>query len=234
MSTTIEARVYLEGENENELVSWVCAYGGSGWQAATDRSLRVGKYRPLDGDYVIKVADGDFRVMSPERFHARYRTVGASGSRTFVLAKDAEPKTENWMQDQVRRFQVAFGAPAPDRPQALPADRVALRIELIREEFEDELIPALESGNLIESIDAAIDILYVTFGLLVEMGVPASPFFDEVHSSNMSKLGEDGKPIIAGPLDPDGLFEGRVKKGPHYFRPNLQAVLNSLLVSEES
>lgn len=133
----------------------------------------------------------------------------------------------NKMQAQVETFHRAMSQPVVGQARALPADRVPIRIELIREEFEDELIPALAAGDLIESADAAIDLLYVVFGLCVELGLDAEVLFDEVHRSNMSKLGEDGKPIIAGSNDPDGIFEGRVKKGPHYFRPRLGQILES-------
>lgn len=146
----------------------------------------------------------------------------------------------NKMQQQVADFHRAMGQPVGHRARALPDDRVAVRVELIREEFIDELIPALgyvmkDDGTLekrgesdmVETVDAAIDILYVTFGLLVEMGVDASVIFDEVQRSNMSKLGADGKPIIAGPNDPDGIFEGRVKKGPNYFKPHIREILES-------
>lgn len=134
----------------------------------------------------------------------------------------------NKMQQQVQAFHEAMGQPFGGTPRALPEDRKAVRIELIREEFLDELIPALERDDFVETVDAAIDILYVTFGLLVEMGVDAEPLFDEVQASNMSKLGADGRPIIAGPNDPDGIFEGRVKKGPNYFRPNLIGILTDM------
>jgi predicted HAD superfamily Cof-like phosphohydrolase len=144
-------------------------------------------------------------------------------------AAKAEPdptaKFSNTMQRQVALFHKGMGQPVGDKIQALPPERVAVRVELIREEFEDELIPALHEGDLVETVDALIDILYVTFGALVEMGVDAQPLFDEVQRSNMSKFGADGKPIIAGPNDPDGVFEGRVKKGPNYFRPHLAEVL---------
>jgi predicted HAD superfamily Cof-like phosphohydrolase len=132
------------------------------------------------------------------------------------------------MQRQVAIFHEAMGQPVGERIRLLPEDRIPVRVELIREEFEDELIPALHAGDLVETVDACIDILYVTFGLLVEMGVDATPLFDEVQRSNMSKFGADGKPIIAGPNDPDGIFEGRVKKGPNYFRPNLAEVLRHM------
>lgn len=131
------------------------------------------------------------------------------------------------MQDMVKHFHEGMGQPVGLAPHPLPQDRVPVRVELIREEFQDELVPALLAGDLVETVDAAIDILYVTFGLLVEMGVNAYPVFAEVQRSNMSKFGEDGMAIIAGPNDPDGIFEGRVKKGPNYFKPNLKAVLLS-------
>lgn len=131
----------------------------------------------------------------------------------------------NSMQAGVVAFHRAMGQPVGHKARALPAERVPVRVELIREEFEDELIPALAAGDMIETADACIDILYVTLGLLVEMGIDAQVLFDEVQRSNMSKLGADGKPIIAGPDDPDGIFEGRVKKGPNYFKPNIRALL---------
>ncbi len=130
-------------------------------------------------------------------------------------------------QQQVRTFQERMGLPVGTTSRALPADRVAVRVELIREEFQDELIPALEAGDMVETADAAIDIMYVTLGLLVEMGINAEVLFDEVQRSNLSKFDADGNPIIAGPNDPDGVFEGRVKKGPNYFRPALDVLLKS-------
>lgn len=136
------------------------------------------------------------------------------------------------MQQQNRDFHEAFGIPTPDHIIPLPEDQVEVAIELIREEFEDELIPALRSGDLIESIDAIIDILYVTFGVANRMGVDAEPFYDEVQRSNMSKLGADGKPIIAGLNDPDGTFPGRIKKGPNYTKPDIAGVLAVLRAAE--
>lgn len=131
----------------------------------------------------------------------------------------------NKMQQGVVDFHLAMGQPVASRARALPAERIPVRVELIREEFQDELIPALEAGDMVETADACIDILYVTLGLLVEMGIDAEVLFAEVQASNMSKLGTDGKAIIAGPDDPDGIFEGRVKKGPHYFKPQLERIL---------
>jgi phosphoribosyl-ATP pyrophosphohydrolase len=150
-----------------------------------------------------------------------------SGTRFLGKAPTVGTAYMSFMQDQVRVFHEAMGQPAPSTIQALPEERKAVRIELIREEFE-ELKDALAADDLVETCDAAIDILYVVFGLLVEMGVDATPLFQEVQRSNMSKLGADGKPIIAGPDDPDGTFPGRVKKGPNYSRPDLARVLQEL------
>lgn len=141
--------------------------------------------------------------------------------------KENNMNTATRMQEQVREFHAAMGQPVRLWPAPLPQDRVPVRWELVREEAEDELLEALQTGDMVETVDACIDIMYVTLGLLVEMGVNAAPLFDEVHRSNMSKFGADGKPIIAGPNDPDGIFEGRVKKGPHYFKPDLKRILES-------
>lgn len=147
-------------------------------------------------------------------------------SREEEMSLDNQFSTR--MQNQVEEFQRAMNLPVGTSPRMLPEGRKAVRIELIREEFIDELIPALAKDDYVETVDAAIDILYVVFGLLVEMGVDARPLFDEVQRSNMSKLGEDGKPIIAGENDPDGIFPGRVKKGPNYSRPDIAGVLSAL------
>lgn len=149
-------------------------------------------------------------------------------------------------QRQNAAFHEAMGIPTAARPQAIPAEDVPVVIELIREEFIDELIPALgfkatfthegkldtlekvSEPNVQEIYDAFIDILYVTYGGMNRAGMDAEPGYDEVQGSNLSKLGEDGKAIIAGPNDPDGIFPGRVKKGPNYYKPNLARVLTEL------
>lgn len=128
-------------------------------------------------------------------------------------------------QRQNREFHDVMGIETASSPRAIPQADIPVVIELIREEFQDELIPALLRGDVVEIYDAALDILYVTYGLLNRAGMDAEPGYDEVQASNMSKLGEDGLPIIAGENDPDGTFPGRVKKGPNYFKPNLARVL---------
>lgn len=162
---------------------------------------------------------------------AQAKAAGLQRGDSFSFDNEATstftPKPFAVMQAQVVAFHRAMHQPVHTTARMLPEDRKGVRIELIREEFHDELIPALRSGDMVETADACIDILYVTFGLLVEMGINAAVLFDEVQRSNMSKLGEDGQPIIAGPNDPDGAYEGRVKKGPNYFRPDLKSLLES-------
>ena len=88
----------------------------------------------------------------------------------------------------------------------------ALRFDLINEELA-ELKEALENKDIKEVADALTDILYVTYGAGHAFGINLDKCFEEVQNSNMSKLGEDGKPIYND--------KGKVMKGPNYFKPNL-------------
>ena len=91
-----------------------------------------------------------------------------------------------------------------------------LRIDLIEEELE-ELKDAINKKDLKETVDALTDILYVTYGAGHAFGVNLDKCFEEVQNSNMSKLGQDGKPIYNE--------NGKVMKGPNYFKPNLNQFL---------
>ena len=91
-----------------------------------------------------------------------------------------------------------------------------LRISLINEELE-EFKEAIRNNDLKEAADALTDILYVTYGAGHAFGINLDKCFDEVQRSNMSKLGEDGKPIY-------NEF-GKVMKGPKYFKPDLSKFL---------
>jgi len=87
-----------------------------------------------------------------------------------------------------------------------------LRYDLIKEELE-ELKVAMENKDLLEVADALTDILYVTYGAGHAFGIDLDKCFEEVQSSNMSKLAENGRPIYND--------SGKVMKGPNYFKPNL-------------
>ena len=93
----------------------------------------------------------------------------------------------------------------------------SLRYDLIKEELE-ELKVAIENKDLLEVADALTDILYVTYGAGHAFGIDLDKCFEEVQNSNMSKLGEDSKPIYNE--------SGKVMKGPKYFKPDLTKFVN--------
>ena len=114
--------------------------------------------------------------------------------------------------EKVGLFMKTFGQEVKTKP-SLSSEKInSLRINLISEELE-ELKEAIKNNDLKETIDALTDILYVTYGAGHAFGVDLDKCFDEVQNSNMSKLGEDGKPIYND--------AGKVMKGPNYFKPNL-------------
>jgi predicted HAD superfamily Cof-like phosphohydrolase len=101
-------------------------------------------------------------------------------------------------------------------PQWVDPATIRLRVALIEEEFE-ELKEAIADKNLVEVADALTDLLYVIYGAGHSFGIDLYSCFTEVHSSNMSKMGEDGRPIKG--------FNGKIMKGPNYFSPDLEKVL---------
>ena len=114
--------------------------------------------------------------------------------------------------DKVGKFMKTFGQEVKNKP-SFSSDKInQLRISLIKEEL-DELKEAMDSKNLLEVADALTDLLYVTYGAGHAFGIDLDKCFEEVQNSNMSKLGDDGKPIY-------NEF-GKVMKGPNYFKPNL-------------
>ena len=101
---------------------------------------------------------------------------------------------------------------------SLSTDKInQLRIDLIEEEL-NELKEAINKKDLKEVADALTDILYVTYGAGHAFGINLDDCFEEVQKSNMSKLGENGKPIYNN--------KGKVMKGPKYFQPDLTKFLN--------
>jgi predicted HAD superfamily Cof-like phosphohydrolase len=118
---------------------------------------------------------------------------------------------------KVKTFMETFGQEVKNKP-SFSTDKVnSLRYDLIKEELE-ELEVAIESKNLLEVADALTDILYVTYGAGHAFGIDLDKCFEEVQNSNMSKLGEDDKPIYND--------SGKVMKGPKYFKPNLNKFVN--------
>ena len=114
--------------------------------------------------------------------------------------------------NKVKTFMETFGQEVKTKP-SFSTDKINnLRYDLIKEEFE-ELKVAMENKDLLEVADALTDILYVTYGAGHAFGIDLDKCFDEVQNSNMSKLGEDSKPIYNE--------SGKVMKGPNYFKPDL-------------
>ncbi len=113
---------------------------------------------------------------------------------------------------KVGTFMKTFGQEVKTKP-SFSSDKInKLRIDLIKEEL-NELQEAMKNNDLLEVADALTDILYVTYGAGHAFGIDLDKCFDEVQNSNMSKLGENGKPIYND--------AGKVMKGPKYFKPNL-------------
>ena len=116
----------------------------------------------------------------------------------------------------VKKFMETFGQEVKIKA-GFPNEKITkLRLDLIREELS-ELEEAIEKKDIKEVADALTDILYVTYGAGHAFGVDLDKCFEEVQNSNMSKLGEDGKPIYNE--------SGKVMKGPNYFKPNLSKFL---------
>lgn len=120
----------------------------------------------------------------------------------------------------VEAFHNAFGIENNTKPVAdLGLEAAMLRYELIREENE-EYLEACRNKDIVEIADALGDQLYILCGTILRHGLQhvIEEVFDEIHRSNMSKLGADGKPIYRE--------DGKVLKGPAYFRPDIARILD--------
>jgi len=115
--------------------------------------------------------------------------------------------------EDVKTFMETFGQMVRTKPQFPDKKTMQLRYDLIKEEL-NELEDAMKAKNLKEVADALTDILYVTYGAGYAYGIDLDKCFKEVQRANMSKLGEDGKPIYNE--------KGKVMKGPNYLEPNLK------------
>lgn len=120
----------------------------------------------------------------------------------------------------VHEFHTAFGLGMNEKPIAnIGNKRNLLRYNLMKEENE-EYLEAVNNNDLIETADALGDMLYILCGTIIEHGMQhkIEEVFEEIQRSNMSKLGEDGKPVFRE--------DGKVLKGPNYFKPNIATILN--------
>ena len=121
--------------------------------------------------------------------------------------------------EAVKAFHTAFKIGHSETPKAnLGIDKNNLRFNLMKEENE-EYLEAANNNDLVEVADALGDMLYILCGTIIEHGMQykIEEVFDEIQRSNMSKLGENGEPIYRE--------DGKVLKGPNYFKPNIDAIL---------
>ncbi|MGG6230255.1 hypothetical protein [Tenacibaculum sp. SDUM215027] len=122
--------------------------------------------------------------------------------------------------EAVHEFHSAFGLGIKNKPTAnIGRERNLLRYNLMKEENE-EYLEAAENNDLVEVADALGDMLYILCGTIIEHGMQhkIEEVFNEIQRSNMSKLGEDGTPIYRE--------DGKVLKGPNYFKPNIKEILD--------
>ena len=121
----------------------------------------------------------------------------------------------------VKEFHKAFKLDYLNEPKGdIGSDKNLLRFNLMKEENE-EYLEAANNNDIVEVADALGDMLYILCGTIIEHGMQhkIDEIFNEIQNSNMSKLGEDGNPIYRK--------DGKVLKGPNYFKPNIQQILNS-------
>ena len=122
----------------------------------------------------------------------------------------------------VKEFHTAFKIGYRETPKAsLGLEKNMLRYKLMREENE-EYLEAANNDDLVEVADALGDMLYILCGTIIEHGLQhkIEEVFNEIQRSNMSKLDEDGEPIYRE--------DGKVLKGPNYFKPDIKGILEQL------
>lgn len=133
----------------------------------------------------------------------------------------AETPAESPWLAQVGRFHRAFGVVEPDIPGFPDLDEVIkLRLALIREEHQ-ELLEAIQNRNIVEVADAIGDLLVVAIGLARVFGMAGKldAIMAEIDRSNMSKLGDDGLPVLRE--------DGKITKGPNYSPPDIASILKA-------
>ena len=121
--------------------------------------------------------------------------------------------------NHVEKFHDTFGIPNEYTPKAtISNELIGLRFKLMAEENE-EYLEAAKNGDLVEVADALGDMMYILCGTILSHGMQhkIEEVFEEIQRSNMSKLGEDGKPIYRE--------DGKVLKGPNYFKPNIAKII---------
>jgi len=121
----------------------------------------------------------------------------------------------------VQKFMEVYKLGYKEQPTTnIPLQKIQLRFNLMAEENE-EYLEAAKNNDIIEVADALGDMLYILCGTILEHGMQykIEAIFNEIQHSNMSKLGADGNPIYRE--------DGKVMKGPNYFKPNISKILNN-------
>lgn len=122
------------------------------------------------------------------------------------------------IQQAVEHFHRTYNHPISRVTSWPSSERVTLRWDLIEEEF-NELLESIALGDMVETADALGDLIYVIFGMAIELGIPMGYVLKEIQRSNMSKLDDEGKPIFRE--------DGKVLKGPNFQEPDIDFVLRS-------
>jgi len=118
--------------------------------------------------------------------------------------------------ESVKQFHKIYNCYTQENP-GLPNEEIRdLRRRLLKEEYE-EYLEGEETDDLVEIADALADMLYIMYGTALAYGIPLDEIFDEVHRSNLSKLGADGKPIVRE--------DGKILKGPDFFKPDIAKIM---------
>ena len=132
--------------------------------------------------------------------------------------------------NKLKEFQIAFNSTYNETPTLLKNQDYVLRFNLLKEENE-EYLEACKNNDKVEILDALTDQLYIVLGTIVSHGMQdiIEKAFNEVHASNMSKLDNDGKPIINGL---NGVLDntrpiGKVLKSNNFFEPDLKQLINN-------
>lgn len=119
--------------------------------------------------------------------------------------------------EKVREFMLAMGQHVPETPAGTMSFDLARLRERVMEEEYNEVLEVLYSVDKTRLAKELGDLLYVVYGTAVSAGIPMDQVFEEVHKSNMSKLGDDGKPVLRE--------DGKILKGPNYRPPDIGRIL---------
>lgn len=182
------------------------------------------------GNYVVRAATHDpqddrrMRLVAPVgEVSGWFGGFPRQDKNVLHLLRDAlnaalpsEPTPTN--AELVKAFMVAMDQQMAPSPTSVVSTSVQnLRYDLIAEELA-EFLTAQVDNDVVGIADALADLLYVVYGAAHTYGIPIDAIFSEVHRSNMSKLGDDGRPVLR-PAD------GKVMKGPNYSAPALEPIL---------